>query len=199
MTLRTAHRIALPAQPAPARAQYHARGAGLRTPSGDIRTFHVQGNVYLLVGAGGNIAVQTGDEGVLVVDTGLRAARGQGAGRDPEAVRQADPLHHQHAVRSRSRRRQRSSSARPGARPKAARPTIIANENVLTPDERVRGGKPSPDRRCVADVSVLPRGEGHLLQRRADHAVPRHERPHRRRLRSSSSAGRMWSSRATSS
>jgi cyclase len=39
--------------------------------NGEINTFHVQGNVYLLVGAGGNIAVQTGDEGVLVVDTGL--------------------------------------------------------------------------------------------------------------------------------
>jgi cyclase len=39
--------------------------------SGDINVFHVQGNVDLLVGAGGNILVQTGDEGVLVVDTGL--------------------------------------------------------------------------------------------------------------------------------
>ena len=37
----------------------------------EIHDFHVQGNVWLLVGAGGNIAVQTGDEGVLVVDTGL--------------------------------------------------------------------------------------------------------------------------------
>ena len=37
----------------------------------EVSSFHVQGNVYLLVGAGGNIAVQTGDEGVLVVDTGL--------------------------------------------------------------------------------------------------------------------------------
>ena len=37
----------------------------------EISSFHVQGNVWLLVGAGGNIAVQTGDEGVLVVDTGL--------------------------------------------------------------------------------------------------------------------------------
>jgi len=37
----------------------------------EINSFHVQGNVWLLVGAGGNIAVQTGDEGVLVVDTGL--------------------------------------------------------------------------------------------------------------------------------
>jgi cyclase len=39
--------------------------------NGEINTFHVQGNVYLIVGAGGNIAVQTGDDGVLVVDTGL--------------------------------------------------------------------------------------------------------------------------------
>lgn len=31
----------------------------------------VQGNVYLIAGAGGNITVQTGDDGVLVVDTGL--------------------------------------------------------------------------------------------------------------------------------
>jgi cyclase len=39
--------------------------------SGDIDVFHVQGHVDLIVGAGGNIVVQTGDEGVLVVDTGL--------------------------------------------------------------------------------------------------------------------------------
>jgi cyclase len=41
----------------------------------DIKTFHVQGNVYMLVGAGANIAVQTGEEGVLVVDTGSVATR----------------------------------------------------------------------------------------------------------------------------
>ena len=39
--------------------------------SGDVQTIKVQGNVYLLTGAGGNIAVQIGDAGVLVVDTGL--------------------------------------------------------------------------------------------------------------------------------
>jgi cyclase len=42
-----------------------------------IETFHVQGNVYMLVGAGPNVAVQIGDEGVLVVDTGTRASREQ--------------------------------------------------------------------------------------------------------------------------
>ena len=45
------------------------------TPSGEIETFHVQGNVYMLVGAGANIAVQIGDEGVLVVDTGSAPMR----------------------------------------------------------------------------------------------------------------------------
>jgi glyoxylase-like metal-dependent hydrolase (beta-lactamase superfamily II) len=39
--------------------------------SGDLVTLKVQGNVYLITGAGGNIAVQVGDQGILVVDTGL--------------------------------------------------------------------------------------------------------------------------------
>lgn len=41
--------------------------------SGELITLKVQGNVYLISGAGGNIGVQTGDQGVLVVDTGLAA------------------------------------------------------------------------------------------------------------------------------
>ncbi len=39
--------------------------------SGEVQMQHVQGNVYMLSGAGGNITVQVGKEGVLVVDTGL--------------------------------------------------------------------------------------------------------------------------------
>jgi cyclase len=35
----------------------------------EVRAFHVQANVYMLVGAGGNVTVQIGDDGVLVVDT----------------------------------------------------------------------------------------------------------------------------------
>jgi cyclase len=38
--------------------------------SGEIQTLKVQGNVYLLTGAGSNVVVQIGDAGVLVVDTG---------------------------------------------------------------------------------------------------------------------------------
>ena len=37
----------------------------------EITTIHVQGSVYMLQGAGGNVAVQIGEMGVVVVDTGL--------------------------------------------------------------------------------------------------------------------------------
>ncbi|HLI85534.1 MAG TPA: MBL fold metallo-hydrolase [Bryobacteraceae bacterium] len=40
-------------------------------PPVKLETIPVQGNVYMIAGAGGNIAVQVGNEGVLVVDTGL--------------------------------------------------------------------------------------------------------------------------------
>src|SRR5436190_22061161 len=36
----------------------------------EIETLPVQGKIFLLAGAGGNIAVQSGDDGVLLVDTG---------------------------------------------------------------------------------------------------------------------------------
>jgi len=38
--------------------------------AGEIKAVHVQGNVHMIVGAGANIAVQAGEDGVLVVDTG---------------------------------------------------------------------------------------------------------------------------------
>src|SRR5688572_24500885 len=36
----------------------------------EVETLHVQGKVHLIAGAGGNIAVQAGDSGLLLVDTG---------------------------------------------------------------------------------------------------------------------------------
>ncbi len=45
-------------------------GSHAQQPS-DITTVHVAGGVYMLVGAGANIVVQVGDDGVLVVDTGV--------------------------------------------------------------------------------------------------------------------------------
>jgi glyoxylase-like metal-dependent hydrolase (beta-lactamase superfamily II) len=42
-----------------------------------VHTLHVQGNVWMLVGAGGNITLQIGDDGVLLVDTGTTQAAPQ--------------------------------------------------------------------------------------------------------------------------
>jgi len=43
----------------------------LAQQTGELDVLHVQGNVYVIAGAGGNISVQIGDLGVVVVDTGL--------------------------------------------------------------------------------------------------------------------------------
>ncbi|MBV9769042.1 MAG: MBL fold metallo-hydrolase [Bryobacterales bacterium] len=53
----------------PAVEQNAIRPAGVN--DGEVHVQHVQGNVYMLSGAGGNITVQIGKEGILLVDTGL--------------------------------------------------------------------------------------------------------------------------------
>jgi hypothetical protein len=41
--------------------------------TGEVRLLPIRGNISMLVGAGGNITVQAGEEGILLVDTGLAA------------------------------------------------------------------------------------------------------------------------------
>ena len=53
----------IPAQTAGAQGKPDPNGEG-------IQVLPVQGNVHLIAGAGGNVTVQTGPQGVLVVDTG---------------------------------------------------------------------------------------------------------------------------------
>jgi glyoxylase-like metal-dependent hydrolase (beta-lactamase superfamily II) len=60
--------------PRPAR-DAAAKPAALANTQGEVKVFHVQGSVYMLVGAGANVVVQIGDEGVLVVDTGVAEMR----------------------------------------------------------------------------------------------------------------------------
>ena len=62
------------AKPLPARANANGGFRPEHQPSklapGEVKAVHVQGNVHMIVGAGANIAVQVGNDGVLVVDTG---------------------------------------------------------------------------------------------------------------------------------
>ncbi len=56
-----------------AAAQRLARADARAETDTTLRVVHVQGKVHMIVGDGGNIVVQAGDEGVLVIDTGLEA------------------------------------------------------------------------------------------------------------------------------
>src|SRR5690606_9607086 len=60
----------------PAGAQQSASGAQRAAPFGEIEleVWPVRGNVYMIVGAGGNTTVQVGSDGVLIVDTKLASA-----------------------------------------------------------------------------------------------------------------------------
>jgi hypothetical protein len=58
---------------APARAQ-SPWPPKLEAPApGEVEILPVQGSVYMIAGAGGNITVQAGEQGVLMVDTGTAA------------------------------------------------------------------------------------------------------------------------------
>ena len=100
----------------PARSRAQPRSAA--RPRGDraaIEVLPVQRNVYMLAGAGGNITVQIGSEGVLLVDTGLAASAPPVMARNRKLSKGPIRCHHQHArppgSRGRQRRRSRSAAA----------------------------------------------------------------------------------------
>ena len=97
----------------------------------EIRPFHVQGNVHMLVGAGGNVVVQIGDEGVLVVDPGLA----QMSDKVLDAIRQLSdkPIRwivntHMHADHTGANEAVSKAGSTVSGQPAA----IIAHERVLT-------------------------------------------------------------------
>ena len=111
-------------------------------PPGEVEVLPIRGNVYAIFGAGGNIVVSVGSDGVLLVDAGRAGmtdkvlaavqrlqrewpmrnepkpigfgaeTRSSVADRHITGAAEADSLHHQHQRRSRSRRRQREAAQR---------------------------------------------------------------------------------------
>ena len=61
---------AVQAELLPSGPPHASRAADPDPHDGEIHVLQVQGNIYMLVGDGGNIAVQVGEQGPLVVDTG---------------------------------------------------------------------------------------------------------------------------------
>ncbi len=66
------------AQSAPKKSAKEAPAPAAHDFSRDeVHLLKVQGNIYMLVGAGGNITLQVGEDGVLLVDTGLAPMAGK--------------------------------------------------------------------------------------------------------------------------
>jgi glyoxylase-like metal-dependent hydrolase (beta-lactamase superfamily II) len=63
----------LPQQPGPRSENPRRKESPLPVAAGAIKVLPVQGNIYLLSGAGANLVVQIGEDGVLLVDSGARA------------------------------------------------------------------------------------------------------------------------------
>ena len=69
---------AVPAPSGQGRGQAPPGRGGQPTAEGaDVHALHVQGGVYVLVGGGGNVTVQVGDDGVLLVDESALPKQGQ--------------------------------------------------------------------------------------------------------------------------
>lgn len=108
----------------------------------EIAAFKVQGNVWMLVGAGANIAVQVGDEGVLVVDTGLA----QNADKVIAAIKKlsTQPIRwiintHFHPDHTGGN----EALAKAGSRTNGTPAEVLAHENVLTRLSAPAANRPS--------------------------------------------------------
>ena len=151
-----------------------------------MRVTRVQGNVYLLAGAGGHIAAQVGDDGVLLVDTGPGAL----TDKVLAAVRQLSdkPIRvivntHAHPDRVGGNEALAKAGVRLGgglvvAGPAGTGASIVAHENVLA-SVSAPTGTASPDAGGgLAHRRVPRRIQGHVRQRRGDPVAAPARRAH---------------------
>ncbi len=86
--------------------------ASIAAQDGGLDVVKVRKNFYMIAGAGGNIGVQIGSDGIVLVNTGAAATTDKVLAALKTADRPADPLHHQRRCRRGLRRRQREAGAR---------------------------------------------------------------------------------------
>ena len=138
-------------------ASDHLRAQGGQSPLqrahsasiGDLQVVHVQGNVYALFGAGPNITVSVGSQGILMVNTGpagmeekiLDVVKKLGTGIDPG--REAPPVPIRFIV---------NTSARPD--------DTGGNEKIQAAAEFIRGGEHIlAHEKVLARMSEPPKGQ----------------------------------------
>lgn len=135
------------------------RAEGGQGPGGDqIRVLPVQGNVYMLVGPSGNVAVQVGSDGVLLVDT-LDVQSGEPLLRAIRELSDKPIRHiintHVHADHTGGNERLAAAGqalAQPAGQATRRRAQVIAHLNVL--NRMVKGD--TPDRSWPDTTFLTP-------------------------------------------
>ena len=77
--------------------------------NGGLDVVQVRPNFYMIAGAGGNIGVQIGSDGVVLVNAGTEAASAQVLAAIKKLTAAADPLRHRHQRGRGFRGRQRKA------------------------------------------------------------------------------------------
>jgi cyclase len=130
------------------------RGAADKTAPA-VHAFKVQGNVWLLTGAGANIAMQVGKEGVLLVDTGAAEMTGAVLA----AIREVTDGPIRYVINTSLAPDRIGGNAAIAAMPggsttgqgRGPTPNVIAQENVL-----LRMSTPGPDKKSPYPSSAWP-------------------------------------------
>ena len=129
--------------------------------AGDIEVLPVQGNIYMIAGAGGNIAVQVGRRRRVDRRCRSRTVERQSVGRDPTAFRQADPFHCQYECQGGPYGRQRA--IREGRQQDGWRTPCRRLRRRRRDGHRSRGGL-EVDERSVREKSTTRRGRRMLIR-----------------------------------
>ena len=139
----------------------------------------VQGNVYVLVGDGGNITVQVGKDGVALVDTGYAPL----APKAMAAIRKFSDGPVRWIVNTHVHGDHTGGNAEHGklgmTGESIGRPRIVAQSNVLNRMSAPAPGQPADSRGRLAQRRVLPAYQGFLLQRRGRGGLSRAGCPYR--------------------
>jgi glyoxylase-like metal-dependent hydrolase (beta-lactamase superfamily II) len=158
-----------------------------------IDTVKVRDNVYMLVGAGGNTTVFTGDEGIMVVDTQFAPlstkilAAIRAISQAPIRYVVSTHMHGDHiggneAISKAGRTRAGGNVVGDLAPARPARRDHRARERAQ-PAERAAAAGQQPCRSAVADRDLLRQEARVPVQRRGGADHPRAEGAHRRRQR----------------
>ncbi len=134
----------------------YAQQASEPAVDGSLEVLKVQGNVWMIAGAGANIAVQAGEQGVIVVDTGASGM----TDKVMAAIRGISTRPIRYIINTSVAPQHVGGNATFVSAASGAKPVVIAHENVY-----IGMTAAGPDRKSAFPADAWPT-DGYYLPRR---------------------------------